>query len=99
MLNGLHVNLYFEGGELGIAEEENDAERGEIEEEDEEGSGEDRWTEEWQSNVCPNVERVRAKGAGGGFEFWVEAGEGIADDADNDGGVVKDVGKQDKVEG
>jgi hypothetical protein len=35
------------------------------------------------------VERVRAEGTGGGFEFWVKAGKGVADDADDDGGVVK----------
>ena len=33
------------------------------------------------------------------FEFWVKAREGIADDADDDGGVVENVGGKDKDEG
>jgi hypothetical protein len=77
---------------LGTAEEENDTEGGEVEEEDEERGGEDGGTEERQGDVCPHVEGVCAEGTSGLFEFGVEAGEGSPYDADDDGGVVEDVG-------
>jgi hypothetical protein len=41
------------------------------------------------------LEGVCAEGAGGGFEFGVEAGEGCPYDADDDGGVVEGVGEED----
>ena len=99
VFDGLHIDFDFEGGELGAAEEEYDAEGGEVEEEDEERGGEYGGTEKWEVDVPPNVEGVRAKGAGGLFEFRVEAGEGVAYDTDDDGGVVEDVGEEDEEEG
>jgi len=38
---------------------------------------------------------VRAEGTGSLFEFGVKAGEGITHDADDDGGIVEDVGEED----
>ena len=32
------------------------------------------------------------------FEFWVKAGKGVPDDADDDGGIVEDVGEEDEDE-
>ncbi len=45
------------------------------------------------------MERVRAEGARRGFEFGVKAGESIANHADNDGRIVKDVRNKDCPEG
>ena len=88
----MEVDFHFDGGELGAAKEKDNAEGGEIEEEDEERGGEDGGAEERDCYIFPNLKCVRAEGAGGLFELRVEAGEGVAYDADNDGGVVEDVG-------
>ena len=93
--DGLQINFHFEGGELGAAEEENHTKGGEVEEEDEEGCGKDGGAEERQGDVRPHAEGGRAEGTGGGFEFRVQAGEGVANDADNDGSVVENVGEED----
>jgi hypothetical protein len=95
----LQIDFHFEGGELGAAEEENNTEGGEVEEKDEERSGKDGGTEKRDRYVCPNLERVSTEGAGRCFEFWVKAGEGSPYDADDDGGIVEDVGKEDEGEG
>ena len=97
--DGLEVDFHFEGGELRTAEEKYDAKRGEVEEEDEERCGEDGGTKERDCYVCPNMDGVGSEGTGGRFEFGVEAGEGGPYDADDNGGVIEDVGKQDKDEG
>lgn len=90
--DGLEVNLRFEGGELRVAQEENHAEGGEVKEEDEERGGEDGWTKKRQSHAQPDAERVGAEGAGGLIKFGVEVGKRGSDDADDDGGVVEEVG-------
>ena len=96
--DGLNVDFHFEGGELGAAKQENHAKGGEVEEEDEERGGEDGRADERQSDVHPHAQGVRAEGACHLFEFGVEAGEGGANDADDDGGVVENVSEQDGKE-
>ena len=93
------INFNFECGEVRSTQQKNDAETGEIKHKDEQGGGKQRRAQQWKGNVFPHVERIRAEGTGGGFEFRVEAGEGVADDADDDGGVVKNVGKKDERKG
>lgn len=88
----LEVNFHFEGGVLGIAEEEDHTKGGEIKEEDEERGGEDGGTKERQGYVFPNLKCICAERAGGLFEFGIEAGEGCPYDADDDGGIVENVG-------
>ena len=93
--DGLKVNFGFEGGELRVAQEENHAEGGEVKEEDEERGGEDGGTKERKSHIQPHAERVRAEGTGGLFEFGVEVRQCRANNADDDGGVVEEVGEED----
>ena len=96
--DGLEVDLRFEGGESRVAQEENHAEGCEVKEKDEERGGEDGGTKKGKSHVEPHAERVGAEGAGGLVKFGVEVGERGADNADDDGGVVKEVGEEDGYE-
>ena len=94
----MEVNLHFEGGELRATEEEYDSEGGEVEEEDEERGGEYGGTNDGKNDIPPDMERVRAEGAGGLLKFWVKTGERVAHHADNDGCVVEDMGEEDEEE-
>ena len=46
----------------------------------------------------PNPARICSQGTGSLFQFWIKAGQGIANDADDDGRVVKDMCDQDRAE-
>ena len=72
-MQGTDVDFHFEGGELRTAQQEDDPETGEVEHEDKQGSSEKRGTKDWEDNIFPHMERVRAEGTGGGFEFWVKS--------------------------
>ncbi|MBV6402748.1 MAG: hypothetical protein CNIPEHKO_03061 [Anaerolineales bacterium] len=96
--DGLEVNFRFEGGELRVAQEENHAEGCEVKEEDEERGGEDGGAKKRQGHVQPHAERVGAEGAGGLIKFRVEVGKRGSNNADDDGGVVKNVSEEDSGE-
>lgn len=66
-LQGTDVNFHFEGGELRAAEQEDDAETGEVKHEDEQGSGKQRRAQNREDGIFPDMERVRAEDTGGGF--------------------------------
>ena len=44
----------------------------------------------------PHAQRIRAEGTGRLLQFGVKAGEGAADNTNDDGGVIENVGGEDQ---
>ncbi len=95
----LPVNFHFEGRKLRAAEDEDDAEAGEVEDEHEQRGGEDRRVEEGQRHFEKRARAVRAEDARRAVQPGIEVRPEVADQSEDDGGVIENVREEDRAEG
>ena len=88
------------GLRIAIRQEKNDAEAGKVEEEDKQRGSQDRGTqaEAGLHSTRHGMESAPRERAAR-FKFWVQAGEGVTHDANDDRRVVENVGEQDRAKG
>ncbi len=93
-MQGLDVDLHFERGELRSAQKQDDTETGEVEKKNEQSGGKHRRAQQRKRDMRPHAQAVRAEDAGGLRESRVEVSQRIPDDANDNGGVVKNMREQ-----
>ena len=98
-LQGLDIDFNFQGGEPWASQQQHHAKTAEIEQEHQQDRRQQRRLKQRQGHRPEGAPGRGSQNARRLIQLLVELAPGRADQADDHGGVVKDVGQQDRRQG